>query len=174
MIQQFLSQRDSPTKLRVPVSGYPGSPTPNISLYPNGRQEIFGCGHHPGRGIYIYNVPLKQACGLLSKGYTRTIMAVDQKWTAWGNRRQKMYRQDRVRGHFLELLGEMVGPFNLPGKNSPSGMIRGGGGNDGRMRWPFATMLERADTMEAISLNRVAPPLYGTIFIIPFHHLWDR
>ena len=40
------------------------------------------------------------------------------------------------------------------GENSPYGMNRGGGGNVGRTRGPFATMLERAETQEAIDLNR--------------------
>jgi len=40
------------------------------------------------------------------------------------------------------------------GENSPYGMISGGGGDVGRTWWPFATMLERADTLEAIDLNR--------------------
>ena len=57
---------------------------------------------------------------------------------------------------------ERAGASNRTGENSPSGMIRGGGGNDGKTRWPFATLLERADTSEAIGLNRVAPPLYST------------
>jgi hypothetical protein len=39
------------------------------------------------------------------------------------------------------------------GENPPYGMNRGGGGNDGRTRGLFATMLERADTKEAIGLN---------------------
>src|SRR5664280_2158143 len=32
-------------------------------------------------------------------------------------------------------------------------MNRGGGGNESKTWWPFATMLERADTQEAIGLN---------------------
>jgi hypothetical protein len=40
------------------------------------------------------------------------------------------------------------------GENPPYGMNRGGGGNVGMTRWLFATMLERADTPEAIGLNR--------------------
>jgi hypothetical protein len=33
-------------------------------------------------------------------------------------------------------------------------MNRGGGGNEGKTWWPFATMPERAETQEAIGLNR--------------------
>ena len=40
------------------------------------------------------------------------------------------------------------------GENPPYGMNRGGGGNVGMTRGLFATMLERADTKEAIGLNR--------------------
>ena len=39
-------------------------------------------------------------------------------------------------------------------ENPPYGMNRGGGGKVGRTRGLFATMLERADTKEAIGLNR--------------------
>ena len=39
------------------------------------------------------------------------------------------------------------------GENSLYGMNRGGGGNVGMTRGLFATMLERADTKEAIGLN---------------------
>ena len=52
------------------------------------------------------------------------------------------------------------------GENPPYGMTRGGGGNEGRIWWPFATMLERADTAEAIGLNqsrlRSTRPVPGT------------
>jgi hypothetical protein len=42
---------------------------------------------------------------------------------------------------------------NRTGENPPYGMNRGGGGNVG-MAWRlFATMLERADTTEAVGLN---------------------
>src|ERR1019366_5452834 len=41
------------------------------------------------------------------------------------------------------------------GENPPYGMNRGGGGNFGMTRGLFATMLERADTKEAIGLNRL-------------------
>ena len=40
------------------------------------------------------------------------------------------------------------------GENPPYGMNRGGGGNEGKTWWPFATMPERAETQEAIGLNR--------------------
>jgi hypothetical protein len=40
------------------------------------------------------------------------------------------------------------------GENPPYGMNRGGGGNVGMIRRLFATLLERADTQEAIGLNR--------------------
>jgi len=43
---------------------------------------------------------------------------------------------------------------NRTGENPPYGMIRGGGGNVGTIWQPFATMLERADTMEVADLNR--------------------
>ena len=43
------------------------------------------------------------------------------------------------------------------GANPPYGMNRGGGGNEGKTWWPFATMLERAETREAIGLNRSRP-----------------
>jgi hypothetical protein len=46
-------------------------------------------------------------------------------------------------------------------ENPPYGMNRGGGGNEGKTWWPFATMLGRADTQEAIGLNR-ASPLHST------------
>ena len=39
------------------------------------------------------------------------------------------------------------------------GMMRGGGGNVGTIWRPFATMLERADTLEAAGLNRRASAL---------------
>jgi hypothetical protein len=42
----------------------------------------------------------------------------------------------------------------LLGKYPPDRTIREGGGNVGMTWWPFATMLERADTAEAIGLNR--------------------
>ena len=38
-------------------------------------------------------------------------------------------------------------------------MNRGGGGDEGKTWWPFATMLERADTAEAIGLNQRASAL---------------
>lgn len=43
-------------------------------------------------------------------------------------------------------------PHNT-GENLPCGMDRGGGGNAGMTRGLFATLLERADTQEAIGLN---------------------
>ena len=43
---------------------------------------------------------------------------------------------------------------NRSGEDPPYGMNRGGGGNVGRTWWPVATMLERAETAEAIGLNR--------------------
>jgi hypothetical protein len=45
------------------------------------------------------------------------------------------------------------------GENSPYGMNRGGGGTVITTCWPFATMLERADTAEAIGLNQHASAL---------------
>ena len=48
----------------------------------------------------------------------------------------------------------MAGASNRIGENSLYGMIRGGGGTVGTTCWPFATMLERADTSEAIGLNQ--------------------
>jgi len=45
------------------------------------------------------------------------------------------------------------------GENPPCGMNRGGGGTVGTICWPFATMLERADTAEAIGLNQRASAL---------------
>ena len=67
---------------------------------------------------------------------------------------------------------QKAGASNRTGENSLSGMTRGGGGNDGKTRWPFATTLERADTSEVIGLNRIAPPLYSTSFLPRQKNLW--
>jgi hypothetical protein len=45
------------------------------------------------------------------------------------------------------------------GENLPYGMNQGGAGTVGTTCWPFAMMPERADTAEAIALNRRASAL---------------
>ena len=57
-------------------------------------------------------------------------------------------------GHGLgRVQPEWAGASNRTGENSLSGMMRGGGGNVSMTWRPFATMLERADTLEAAGLN---------------------
>ena len=47
------------------------------------------------------------------------------------------------------------------GENPPYGILEGAEETKWRVWWPFATMPERADTLEAIDLIMFAPLLYS-------------
>lgn len=57
---------------------------------------------------------------------------------------------------------QLAGASNRIAENSLYGMIRGGGGNRGRVWCPFAPKPERVDTSEGIDLNFAASPPYST------------
>src|ERR1035438_6705509 len=61
-------------------------------------------------------------------------------------------RQKEIPGGLGRVLEERLASSRT-GENPSYGMNRGGGGNEGKTWWPFATMLERAETQEAIGLN---------------------
>jgi len=61
----------------------------------------------------------------------------------------------------------MAGASNRIGENSLYGMMRGGGGNVSMIWRPFATMLERADTLEAAGLNEIEGDAHGRSLAAP-------
>jgi len=65
-----------------------------------------------------------------------------------------------------------AGASNRIGENPLYGMIRGGGGNVSTTWRPFATTLERADTMEAAGLNWAR--LRSTRPVNPYRHSRNR
>ena len=91
-------------------------------------------------------------------GCSRRSRRLDTKWPETGERQLRgQTKPGRVsEGRRMTRLAS-----SRTGENPPSGMNRGGGGNEGKTCWPFATMLGRADTQEAIRLNQ-APPLHST------------
>src|ERR1019366_3025190 len=84
-------------------------------------------------------------------GCSRRSRRLDTKWP--GTDERQLLRQTKPRkvseGRRRTRLAS-----SRTGENPPYGMNRGGGGNFGMTRGLFATMLERADTKEAIGLNR--------------------
>ena len=107
-------------------------------------------------GVGMINRAEPRACG-----FSRRSRRLDKKWPETDER--QLLRQTPPEGA-AEGRRRTRLASNRNGENPPYGMNREGGGNDGMTRWPFATMPERADTSEAIGLNRVAPPLYSTPF----------
>jgi hypothetical protein len=97
-------------------------------------------------GAGMINRAEPRACG-----YSRRSRRLDKKWPETGERqlpRQTKPRRVSEGRRRTRLASSRIG------ENPPYGMNRGGGGNVGRTRGLFATMLERADTKEAIGLNR--------------------
>jgi hypothetical protein len=84
-------------------------------------------------------------------GHSRRSRRLDTKWPETAQR--QLLRQTKL-ARVSEGCRRTGLASNRTGENPPSGMNRGGGGNVGRTWWPFATMPERADTTEAIGLNR--------------------
>jgi hypothetical protein len=107
-------------------------------------------------GAGIINPAEPRACGL-----RRVSISPDAEP---GHERNASAASNEAGNGFGRAPHDRAGASNRTGENSLSGMIRGDGGNDGRTRWPFATTLQRADTSEAIGLNRAAPPSYSTSF----------
>ena len=104
-------------------------------------------------GADMINRAAPRACGC-----SRRSRRLDTKWPGTGERQLRCQtKPGRVsEGRRMTRLAS-----SGTGENPPYGMNRGGGGNEGKTWWPFATMLGRADTQEAIGLNR-APPLHST------------
>jgi hypothetical protein len=97
-------------------------------------------------GADMTNRAEPRACGC-----SRRSRRLDKKWAETGER--QLVRQTKP-GRVTEGRRRTRLAPSHTGKNPPYGMNRGGGGNQGKAWWPFATMLERADTQEAIGLNR--------------------
>src|SRR5664279_4071318 len=97
-------------------------------------------------GADMINRAERRACGC-----SRRSRRLDTKWP--GTDERQLLRQTKPRkvseGRRRTRLAS-----SRTGENPPYGMNRGGGGNFGMTRGLFATMLERADTKEAIGLNR--------------------
>ena len=97
-------------------------------------------------GADMINRAERRACGC-----SRRSRRLDTKWPETEER--QLLRQTKPRkvseGRRRTRLAS-----SRTGENPPYGMNRGGGGNFGMTRGLFATMLERADTKEAIGLNR--------------------
>ena len=97
-------------------------------------------------GADMINRAAPRACGC-----SRRSRRLDTKWPETDER--QLLRQTKPRkvseGRRRTRLAS-----SRTGENPPYGMNRGGGGNVGMTRGLFATMLERADTKEAIGLNR--------------------
>ena len=105
-------------------------------------------------GAGIINRAKSRACGLSRR--TRPLDTEPRKKKEGQARRQtkseRISEGRRVTRRGFQPYGLCGAPHNT-GENSPSGMIRGGGGNVSMIWRPFATMLERADTLEAAGLN---------------------
>ncbi len=84
-------------------------------------------------------------------GCSRRSRRLDMKWPETGER---PFRRQTQPGKVAEGRRRTRLASSRTVENPPYGMNRGGGGNVGRTRGLFATMLERADTQEAIGLNR--------------------
>ena len=97
-------------------------------------------------GADMINRAEPRACG-----YSRRSRRLDKKWPETGER--QLLRQTKPR-KVSEGRRRTSLTSSRTGENPPYGMIREGGGNEGKTWWPFATMLERAETQEAIGLNR--------------------
>ena len=97
-------------------------------------------------GADMINRAEPRACG-----YSRRSRRLAKKWPETGER--QFLRQTKPR-RVSEGRRRTRLASSRTGENPPYGMNRGGGGNEGMTRGLFATMLERADTKEAIGLNR--------------------
>ena len=97
-------------------------------------------------GADMINRAEPRACG-----YSRRSRRLDKKWPETDER--QLLRQTQP-GRVSEGRRRTRLASSRTGENPPYGMNRGGGGNEGKTWWPFATMLERAETQEAIGLNR--------------------
>jgi hypothetical protein len=97
-------------------------------------------------GADMINRAEPRACGC-----SRRSRRLDTKWPETGER--QLRRQTKP-GRVSEGRRRTRLASRRTGENPPYGMNRGGGGNEGKTWWPFATMLGRADTQEAIGLNR--------------------
>ena len=103
-------------------------------------------------GAGMINRSEPRACG-----HSRCSRRLDTKWPETAERQRRRQTQPRkaTEGRWRPRLAS-----NRTGENPPYGMNRGGRGTVGRTRGLFATMLERADTTQAIGLNRSR--LYST------------
>src|ERR1019366_1807806 len=97
-------------------------------------------------GADMINRAERRACGC-----SRRSRRLDTKWP--GTDERQLLRQTKPR-KVSEVPRRKWVFSSRTGENPPYGMNRGGGGNFGMTRGLFATMLERADTKEAIGLNR--------------------
>jgi hypothetical protein len=97
-------------------------------------------------GADMINRAEPRACGR-----SRRSRRLDTKWPETDER--QLLRQTKPR-RVSEGRGRTRLASSRTGENPPYGMNRGGGGNEGKTWWPFATMPERAETQEAIGLNR--------------------
>ena len=97
-------------------------------------------------GADMINRAEPRACGC-----SRRSRRLDTKWPETDERQLRRQTQPGqvAEGHRRTRLAS-----SRTGENPPYGMNRGGGGNEGKTCWPFATMLGRADTQEVIGLNR--------------------
>jgi hypothetical protein len=97
-------------------------------------------------GADMINRAEPRACGC-----SRRSRRLDTKWPETDER--QLLRQTKPR-RVSEGRRRTRLASSRTGENPPYGMNRGGGGNEGKTWWPFATMPERAETQEAIGLNR--------------------
>ena len=97
-------------------------------------------------GADMINRAEPRACG-----HSRRSRRLERKWPETDER--QLLRQTKL-ARVSEGRRRIRLASNRTGENPPYGMNRGGGGNVGRTWWPFATMPERADTTQAIGLNR--------------------
>ena len=102
-------------------------------------------------GAGMINRAEPRACG-----YSRRSRRLDKKWPETDERQLQCQTKP---GRASEGRRRTRLASSRTGENPPYGMNRGGGGNEGKTWWPFATMLERADTAEAIGLNSRASAL---------------
>ena len=105
-------------------------------------------------GADMINRAERRACGC-----SRRSRRLDMKWPETD---EPQVRRQTKPGQVSEGRRMTRLASSRTGENPPYGMNRGGGGNFGMTRGLFATMPERAETLEALGLKPAAPPPHST------------